>query len=129
MNTKQKGSVAERELIHMLWDKGWAAFRAAGSGSTKYPCPDIITGNVLRKLGIEVKISKKPYQYFKRKEIEELRGFCQTFGAESWVAIKFQGLGWFFLTLEDLNESDAGFSVSESTARNKGLLFEELIEI
>ncbi|MCB9362350.1 Holliday junction resolvase [Candidatus Woesearchaeota archaeon] len=127
MNTKQKGTAAERELIHMLWKAGWAAFRAAGSGSAKHACPDIIAGNALRHMGIECKISKNTYQYFKRQEIDDLRAFCSIFGAEAWVGIKFQGLGWFFLTLEDIKEAKEGYTVSESTARNKGLLFEELI--
>lgn len=128
MNTKQKGTSAERELIRKFWDDGWAAFRAAGSGSTSYPCPDLIAGNILRKLGIEVKSNKGNYQYLKKKEIKELKEFCQTFGAESWIAVKFENQNWFFLTLEDLNETSAGYSISETTARNKGLLFEEVIK-
>ena len=127
MNTKAKGTVAERELIQMFWKAGWAAFRAAGSGSAKHPCPDIIAGNVLRKLGIECKSSKNPYQYLQKKEIEDLKEFCRLFGAEAWIGVLFTGLGWFFVTLEDLKETKAGFVVSETVARNKGLLFEELI--
>ena len=42
---KSKGSKAERELISMFWKKGFAAMRAAGSGSTHHPSPDIVAGN------------------------------------------------------------------------------------
>ena len=42
MSTKSKGTNAERELIHAFWGKGYAAIRSAGSGSMKYPSPDII---------------------------------------------------------------------------------------
>ena len=42
---KSKGSKAERDLIHMFWAKGFGAMRAAGSGSTQHPSPDVIAGN------------------------------------------------------------------------------------
>ena len=128
MNTKNKGTSAERELIQMFWESKWASFRAAGSGSARHPCPDIIAGNILRKLAIECKINKSTYQYLKKGEIKDLKLFCDYFGAEPWIAVKFQKIGWFFLTLEDLKETKEGFVVSEEIARNKGLLFTELIE-
>jgi holliday junction resolvase Hjr len=129
INTKAKGSCAERELIHLFWNNGWAAMRAAGSGSTSFPSPDIIVGNARRKIALECKITKSEgYQYLKFKEIEELKKFSVTFGAESYVAVKFSKYPWFFLMLEDLNETDSGYAISFSTAQNKGLLFEELIE-
>ena len=49
------------------------------------------------------------------------------FGAESWIAVKFARQEWFFLTLEDLHETDSNFSVSVKLAKMKGLLFEELV--
>jgi Holliday junction resolvase len=128
MNTKSKGSIGERELIHEFWAKGWAAFRAAGSGSNKYPCPDIIAGNVLRKLGIECKVTKSDYQFFKREQIDDLRSFCVKFGAESWVAIKFENLNFYFLSLEDLKETKTGFVVRKVDAETKGFFLDEVIE-
>ena len=94
MNTKSKGTVAERELIQMFWDNGWAAFRAAGSGSARHPCPDVIAGNVLRKLAVECKRSQRPYQYLTKVEIDALTAFSARFGAESWVGVKFDRIGW-----------------------------------
>ena len=125
MNTKAKGTAAERELIHMFQNVDFACFRAAGSGSMKYPCPDLIVGNNLRKLAIEVKNSGKGYQHLTKKEIDELQEFSSKFGAESWVAVKFKE--WFFLTLEDLKETTSNFSITQTIAERKGLSFEELI--
>ena len=127
MNTKSKGTVAERELIQMFWDNGWAAFRAAGSGSARHPCPDVIAGNVLRKLAVECKRSQRPYQYLTKVEIDALTAFSARFGAESWVGVKFDRIGWYFIMLEDLRETREGYVVDEDIARNRGLLFEELI--
>jgi Holliday junction resolvase len=128
MNRKNKGSCAERELIHMFWHQGWAAFRAAGSGSMSHPCPDIIAANSLRKIAIEVKFIDSIRKYFLKKEIDELRSFSHIFGCEAWVAVKFQGKGWHFFSIEDLKETGAGYSISLADFDLKGFTFESLIE-
>lgn len=125
MNTKAKGTNAERELVHMFWKAEFACFRAAGSGSIKYPCPDLIAGNNLRKLAIEVKNSGKEYQHLSKKEIDDLKQFSEIFGAESWVAVKFKQ--WHFLTLEDLNETSENYSITKDIAERRGLSFNDLI--
>ena len=127
MNTKAKGSNAERELVHMFWDKGYATIRAAGSGSTKYPCPDLLVGNNLRKFAIEVKISGDNYQHLSKKQVEDLQLFSTTFGAEPWIAVKFKE--WHFLTLEDLNPTENNFSITSDVASRKGLSFQDLIDL
>jgi Holliday junction resolvase len=121
MNTKAKGTAAERELIHFFNEHGWVAFRAAGSGSNKYPCPDLVAGNALRKLAIEVKVTAGSSKYFTRKEIEELSFFARGFGAEPWVAIKFNRIGWFFVSVEDLKETSKSFAITVEHAKRKGL--------
>lgn len=128
MNTKSKGSGAERELIHKFWASDWAAFRAAGSGSMQHPCPDIIAGNSIRKLGIEVKYVNADRKYFDQQEINDLRQFCHIFGCEAWVGVKFQGKGWHFFSVEDLHETPAGFSIGLKDSELKGFSFDELIK-
>ncbi|MBN1543996.1 Holliday junction resolvase [Candidatus Woesearchaeota archaeon] len=128
MSLKSKGINAERELIHLFWNNGWTACRVAGSGSTKYPSPDVIAGNNVRKLAIECKVTKDIRQYFTKKEIEELRLFAQMFGAEPWVGVKFNNVDWYFLTLEDLGNKGEGYSTSLANAKTKGFLFDELVK-
>lgn len=127
MNTKAKGTNAERELIHMFWSNGYGALRAAGSGSNSYPCPDLIVGNNVRKLAIEVKNPGKDYQHLEKKQIEDLQTFSTIFGAEPWIAVKFKQ--WHFLTLEDLNQTNTNYSITQEIAERKGLSFEELIHL
>lgn len=112
----------------MFWDHGWAAFRAAGSGSSRYPCPDIIAGNSLRKLGLEIKYIDHTKKYFSKKEIEELREFSHSFGCEAWVGVKFQRKGWHFFSIEDLRETDASFVITLIDTKLKGFSFDELIK-
>jgi len=128
INKKSKGSVAERELIKLFWQSGWAAFRAAGSGSAQHACPDVIAGNSLRKLSVEVKYIDDDRKYFSAKEIEELDSFAHTFGSEAWVGVKFQGKGWYFFTTHDLKETQKGYSIKHSDAELKGFTFEQLIK-
>ena len=125
MNTKAKGTNAERELIHMFWSRGYAAQRSAGSGSIKYPCPDLIAGNNLRKLAIEVKRPGKAYQHLTKEQVDELQEFSSIFGAESWIAVKFKD--WRFLMLEDIKSTQANYSINQELAERKGLSFDELI--
>ncbi len=128
MTRKKKGSDAERELISLFWDNGWAAIRAAGSGSTRYPCADLVAGNRARLLAIECKLTKDSKKYVKKEEIEQLREFSSKIGAEPWLALKFPKTGWFFLSLDDLEEKNDSFAGSVELAKTKGLGFNELIE-
>ena len=129
MSLKSKGINAERELIHMFWQKeGWSAVRVAGSGSSRYPSPDILAGNKLRKLAIESKIISDDKKYFSDEDIAQLKAFCNIFGAEPWIAIKFKGHDWLFISLEDLEKTENGYAASISLASRRGLLFEELIK-
>lgn len=127
MSLKSKGINGERDLVHKFWAKNWACLRIAGSGSMKYPSPDILVGNGLRRLAVECKVTKDDKKYFEKIEIDSLKTFANIFGAEPWVAIKFKGHEWYFMSLEDLKETDRCFMADASIAKNKGLLFEEMI--
>ena len=127
MSRKSKGINAERSLIHKFWAHNWAAIRVAGSGSSKYPSPDVLAGNNLRKLAIECKTSKEKTRYLTFDEIQDLKEFSNLFGAESWIAIKFDKTDWFFLTLDDLKKTQGNYVITREMLKTKGILFEELI--
>ncbi len=127
MSRKSKGINAERELIHFFHKKGWSAVRVAGSGSSKYPSPDIVAGNIIRKLAIECKTVNDSSVYIAKEDIEKLKTFARNFGAEPWLAAKFQCEEWLFMSLDDLKETDQSFSINIELGKQKGLLFEEVI--
>lgn len=126
MSTKSKGINAERELIHLFWSNGWTAIRTAGSGSMKYPSPDILASNIKRKLAIEAKITKDQSKYFTYDEIAQLKEFASKFGAEPWIAVRFKNQDWAFLAIEDLQQTSNNFVVSAELTKLKGLTFKEL---
>ncbi len=129
MGSKEKGTRAERELLHLFWEQGWASSRMAGSGSIPLPSPDIIAGTKDRVLAIECKSIKKGGKYFYKEEIEQLKEFADRFGAEPWLGIRFDNIGWFFIQPEHLKQTEEGnFSVSLDLAKKKGLVFDVLVK-
>lgn len=128
MSRKAKGINAERELVHFFQKEGWSAVRIAGSGSSKYPSPDVLASNNQRRVAIECKTLKKGKKYFTESEINQLNEFSFKFGTESWIGMKFKGQPWYFLNLEDLEKTGKNLAISIELAQTKGLSFEELIE-
>jgi holliday junction resolvase Hjr len=126
-NLKRIGTIAEREILKRLWECGWAAIRSPGSGSAQHPSPDIIAGNCVRRIALECKVSKTDSKYIPKIEIDQLVEFSRLFGAEPWVAVKFKSSGWFFMSIEDLHETQGSYAIKRTDAINKGLKFEELI--
>ena len=128
MGQKQKGTNAERELVHMFWaQKPWVCHRIAGSGSSKYPSPDLIASNNLRRMAIECKTTKKASVYIPKEEVGALVSFARMFGAEPWLAVRFPRSDWLFISPEDMAKTEHNCAISFQKAREKGLLFEELI--
>jgi Holliday junction resolvase len=128
MLAKVKGTNAERELVRLFWEAGWAAIRSAGSGSMQFPSPDILAGNGFRRVAIEAKITKESKKYFTNSEIKQIQNFSGYFGAEPWIAIKFPGFSWVFITPEDLRTSGENLVFSTDDVEKKGIAFAELIE-
>ncbi len=127
--SKKKGTRAERELLHMFWSQKFGVIRAAGSGSIPLPNPDILVGKNKRCLAIECKSLNKGSKFFPKEEISQLNEFSKRFGAEPWLAIRFDREGWYFIQPKHLNKSINGnFSVSLKGLKQspKSLMFEEL---
>jgi len=127
MATKHKGTAAERSLQRMFWEAGWACVRVAGSGSGSFPNPDLLAGNILRKLAVECKSTSGDSVYIPKEDIEALKSFAGIFGAEAWIAVKFDNKGWHFMNLEDLKETESSFAIRWKDMELKGLSFRELI--
>ena len=128
MNLKAKGTQAERELLHMFWNKKWACIRSAGSGSMKYPGPDLIVSNKARRLAIECKSTKSNKIYLAQYDVNQLKEFCNIFGAEPWFAVRYSKTQWLFLSIEDIEKTEKGFVIDSKVAERRGLLIDELIK-
>ncbi len=111
-NMKAKGTIAERELIHKFWKNNWAAARVAGSGSMKYPSPDIIAGKDGHLFVIECKTTKNEKQYFEKKEIDELKEFAQIAAGIPYLAVKFKKNDWRFYLLSHLKYTGKNYVIT-----------------
>ena len=127
--SKAKGSRTERELLHMFWEAGHFCLRVAGSGSMPFPCPDLLVGKGGRSFAIECKSCKSDKRYITEQQINELKEFAQGFGAEPWIAMRFDRTGWKFLKPEELGRNGGkNFFVSKDLCKEKGITFQELID-
>jgi len=127
--SKAKGSRLERELMNKFFKvDNFIAVRAAGSGSTPLPCPDLLVGGNGRALAIECK-GGKGARYIRKQQIEELQEFSRRFGAEAWLGARFDNNPWFFLEIHQLKVSKTGnnFVVDLKLAKERGITFDELI--
>ncbi len=105
---KQKGSVAERELVAMFWETGeWSALRIAGSGRMNFPSPDVLAGNGSKIFAIECKSTKHSRQYIEDDQIQQLHDFANKFGATPMIAIKFS-TKWHFYHPKDMERTVSG---------------------
>ncbi|MEK6984667.1 MAG: Holliday junction resolvase Hjc [Nanoarchaeota archaeon] len=129
MGVKNKGTNAERELLHMFWNRNWACLRSAGSGSMKYPGPDLLAGSKdnNRKLAIECKTTNKGKIYLSNYDIDKLKEFSNIFDARAWFAVKFQKKDWRFLSFEDLKKKKNSYIIDSKVVDLNGISFEELI--
>ena len=127
MSVKRKGTNAERELIHLLWSKGFPAVRIAGSGSSKYPSPDIIAGKLGRILAIECKSVKSSSKYIPKNEIAQLLEFAQGIGSEAWIGVRFAKKEWHFLAIEDMIQTEKSYAITHELIKQKGLLLDEIL--
>lgn len=127
MDCKAKGTKGERELVRLFNEAGWGCIRIAGSGSGRYPSPDILAGNAIRRLAIECKVTKEQKKYFSEDEIEQLSIFSRNFGAESWIGIHYPNESWYFIMIEDMDKTNKGWAASLGLVKKKGLTIDELM--
>ncbi len=125
------GANAERELLKLFWKNDIACVRIAGSGVSKFPCPDLLAGNKIKILAIEVKYTKKSRKYIRKEQMNELISFSNIFGAFPIIAIKFDikksREKWFFFEPDDMIKTkQKNFMIDVVKAQIIGTKFEEL---
>lgn len=126
MSMKRKGIAAERELLHLLWQKGFACCRVAGSGSIPEPSCDLLAGNGKEKYAIEVKTSRQKKKYLDLRQMEDFTLFAEKFGLKALLAIRFAHNGWHFIEPEKLEKTKKGFAISLQNIEKIGKKIEEI---
>ncbi len=127
---KAKGTRFERELFHKFNEAGWQPIRAAGSGSTPIDCVDLVVGNSSKKkvVAVECKVSKATTKYMHAEDILQLKEFAHKFGAEEWIAIKFDHQGTYFIKPSQLEKTKKNYYILPlERCREKGFSFESFV--
>jgi len=124
----KKGSNEERDLVHRLWKKGFAAMRApASGGATKKPLPDVLAGNGKIYLAIEVKTTATEKIYINSSKIDALHEFSDIFGAKPYLGIKFKHTKWLFLEPEKVERTRSNnYRIEKDLALRNGLDIDEI---
>lgn len=124
----KKGTSEERDLVHKLWDRDFAAMRApASGGATKRPLPDVIAGNGKYYLAIEVKTTTKDKIYIDSPQIDDLQEFASKFGAKCYIGVKFKYTKWLFLEPKNVERTKSNnYKIEKNYALEKALEIDEI---
>jgi len=112
-----KGANAERELIHTLFDKGFAVLRVAGSGVSPLPSPDVVALRSGRILAFECKAWKASSLAIPIKDMEDEMGWARTAGADFFVAWKIPREGWLFVRPQHFHKTLKNYMLSLEAAK------------
>jgi len=118
----KKGADFERDIVRRFWDGGWAAVRAAGSGTTKYPVPDVIAVKDNEIILVECKTTSKDRLNIKQA-VAGLKKFAYISGARAYISVKFPKKQPRFYDICELLVAEE-YTVKEN---NEHLSFESLI--
>jgi len=88
MTRYEKGAKFERALVHKFWEHGWTAMRAAGSGTTSLPAPDVIAIRDEDIILVECKSTSREKLNLKGA-ILSLHEFSRISGGGAYIAVKF----------------------------------------
>jgi len=124
----RKGANAERELIQMLYKKGFSVVRVAGSGATSLPCPDCVALSKKKKMAFECKAWSGNYLHLPVSQMDELAQWSNTAGIDFFVAWKIPREGWVFLGKNAFHKSDKNYSINKKGAKKHGLVFSVLVD-
>ena len=127
----KKGSAEERDLVHKLWERGFAAMRApASGGATKNPLPDVVAGNGKLYLAIEVKTTTKDKVYIDEPQINALCEFSKIFGAKAYIGVRFKYTKWLFIEPQNAPRTKTGnYKIEKDFMVEKALEIDEITGI
>jgi Holliday junction resolvase len=112
-----KGANAERELIHTLFDMGFAVLRVAGSGVSPLPSPDVVALKGGKIIAFECKAWKGEHLAIPVITFNDEVNWAKTAGAEFFIGWKVPHEGWLFVKAENFHNAGKNFMISLVEAR------------
>ncbi len=105
----RKGAAAERELMRLLWERGAAVIRSAGSGNSY--APDVVAIINGRAVAFECKAWRKSELFVRREQYEKMVEWSRRANTPVFIAWKYPREGWFFIPLEYLEEKEKHYGI------------------
>lgn len=127
---RSRGYRAERDLVILLWKRGFAVMRAPASGSKikRAMYPDIVAIKKGKIVVFEVKSrSKEETIYIGSEQIRKLLEFTTRGGGRAYIAVKIPGKDWLFIPVEQLEPTTSGYRISRESL--KGALSLNQLEV
>jgi Holliday junction resolvase len=93
----RRGFDVERELVHKLWNHGFAVVRgpASGARAQRLFYPDVLAVYKGKIFVFEVKyVNKSKKIVIPIQKLNRLREFAERAGGTSLIAVKISGRGW-----------------------------------
>lgn len=107
-----KGAGRERELKHILEEKGYYVLRSGKSGVDGYS-PDLIALRTTNKMAIECKAIENNNLYLEKNKVEIYRGWEKITGLPVYVAWRRNRKDWKLFPLNMLKELGQSYVISE----------------
>ncbi|MCL4365431.1 MAG: hypothetical protein M1569_00985 [Candidatus Marsarchaeota archaeon] len=110
-NRYKRGARAERELLHIFYDRGWSVIRSSGSGVNALS-PDVIFLKNKDAICVECKawnrgsLSLDPEQFEKLLEWEKNTAF------PTFVGWRVNNKGWYFIRLDEFSRGRSNYNVT-----------------
>lgn len=121
-----KGANAERELIKILFDKGFAVLRVAGSGVSPLPSPDVVALKNGRIIAIECKAWKGAHLAIPIQTFNDEVNWAKVAGAEFFIGWKVPRNGWFFAQAQEFHAAGKNYLISLEEMKKIGRSLEVL---
>ena len=113
--TYKKGARAERELAELLWKRGYAVVRAAGSGNSY--SPDVIAIKNGTVYAFECKAWKREEVVISEHQMKKMLEWRKRSGAELFLAWKYPYRGWFFIPVYLLTKRGSNYVITLEEAQ------------
>ena len=107
----QRGARAERELLGIFNDNGWAVIRSSGSGVNALS-PDVVA--IKNKVGIafECKSWAKSSLSIQPEQFEKIREWEGRSASHTFVAWKVKNRGWLFIKTGEFTKGEKNYNVT-----------------
>jgi Holliday junction resolvase len=125
MPQNEKGAKAERELLQILYNRGWAVVRSAGSGHNSLS-PDIVAIKAGRVLAFECKAWDQNALSIGKDQFETILEWRRRSGQAIYVAWRINRFGWCILDPTLFRFTTKNYVLSKRDALNKGIALEDL---